>query len=61
MATVAGDERPAPALAQAVLVAAATEALVVEEAGAGAELRVAQRRADVAVARRENSVRKTVK
>lgn len=47
MATVTGDERPAPALTQAVLVTTATQALVVEEAGARAELRVLQRRANV--------------
>lgn len=49
MATVAGDERPAPALPQAVLVTAATQPLIVEDAGAGAELRVPQSRSDVAV------------
>lgn len=49
MATVTGDERPAPALPQAVLVAAATQPLIVEDAGAGAELRVPQSRSDVAV------------
>lgn len=49
MATVAGDERPAPALAHTVLVATATQALVVEEARAGAELRVLQGRADLTV------------
>lgn len=38
MATVTSDERPAPALPQAVLVAAATQPLIVEDAGAGAEL-----------------------
>lgn len=49
MATVSGDERPAPALAHTVLVATATQALVVEEARAGAELRVLQGRADLTV------------
>lgn len=49
MATVTGDERPAPALTQSVLVTAATQTLVVEEAGAGAKLRVLQRRANVPV------------
>lgn len=43
MATVTSDERPAPALTQSVLVTTATQALVVEEAGARAELRVLQR------------------
>lgn len=49
MATVTGDEHPAPALPQAVLVAAATEPLIVEDTGARAELRVPQSRSDVAV------------
>jgi len=49
MATVAGDERPAPAVTQGVLIPAATQTLVVEEAGARAELRVLQRRANVTV------------
>lgn len=49
MATVTGDERPAPALPQTVLVAAATQPLIVEDAGAGAELRVPQSRSDVSV------------
>lgn len=43
MATVTSDERPAPAVTQSVLVTTATQALVVEEAGARAELRVLQR------------------
>lgn len=47
MAAVAGDERSAPAAAQGVLVAAATQALVVEQARAGAGLRVLQSGADV--------------
>ena len=61
MATVTGDERPAPALAQAVLVSTATQALVVEEAGARAELRVLQRRADVAVLKKKNPGRSAVR
>lgn len=51
MATVSGDERPAPALPQTVLVATATQPLVVEDAGAGAELRVAQSRSDFTAAK----------
>lgn len=47
MATVTSDKRPAPALAQTVLIATATQALIMEEAGAGAKLRVLQRCADV--------------
>lgn len=47
MATVTRDERPAPALTQGVLIPAATQALVVKEAGARAKLWVLQRRANV--------------
>lgn len=47
MATVTSDKRPAPAFAQTVLIATATQALIMEEAGAGAKLRVLQRCADV--------------
>lgn len=49
MATVSSDKGPAPAVTQPVFVSAATQALVVEESGAGAELGVFERRADVAV------------
>lgn len=49
MATVTGDEHPASALTQTVLIATATQALVMEEAGARAELRVLQCCANVAV------------
>lgn len=59
MATVSRDERPAPALAQAALVAPATQALVVEEAGTGAELRVLQGRADVAAETETAAVRRS--
>lgn len=47
MATVTGDEGPALAPTESVLVSAATQALVVEEARARAELRLPQRRANV--------------
>lgn len=49
MATVTSDERPAPAVTQTVLITTATQALIVEEAGAGAKLRVLQRCANVTV------------
>lgn len=55
VATVAGDERPALAFTDGVLVPAATQALVVEEAGAGAELRLLQCRADVTVRNKSES------
>jgi len=48
MATVTGDERPAPALTQGLFVTAATQTLVVEEARAGAKLGVLQCGANVA-------------
>ncbi len=57
MATVTSDERPAPALTQTVLIATATEALIVEEAWARAELRVLQRCADVTVRTEKSQVR----
>lgn len=47
MATVTSDKRPAPALAQTVFISTATQALIMEEAGAGAKLRVLQRCANV--------------
>ena len=47
MATVTSDKHSAPALTQGVLVTATTQALIVEEAGSGAELGVLQRRANV--------------
>lgn len=53
MATVSSDESPALALPQTVLVATATQPLVVEDAGAGAKLRVAESRSDVAAAQRQ--------
>lgn len=43
MATVSGDKGPAPAITQPVFITAATQALVVEEPGAGAELGALQR------------------
>lgn len=43
MATVSGDKGPAPAITQPVFITAATQALVVEESGAGAELGAPQR------------------
>lgn len=56
MATVSSDEGPAPAVAQPVFISAATQALVVEESGAGAEGGVFERRADVAVGTKEGGV-----
>lgn len=53
MATVSSDKGPAPAATQPVFVSAATQALIVEESGAGAELGVFERRADVAVGTKE--------
>lgn len=43
MATVSGDKGPAPAITQPVFITAATQALIVEESGAGAELGAPQR------------------
>lgn len=53
MATVSGDESPAPALPQTILVATATQSLIVEDAGAGAELRAVESCSDVAAAERQ--------
>lgn len=49
MATVSSDKGPAPAVTQPVFISAATQALIVEEPGAGAELGVPERCADVTV------------
>lgn len=56
MATITSDKRPAPALTQGVLITAATQSLVVEEAGAWAELWVLQRRANVAVGNKHSGI-----
>lgn len=47
MAAVTGDERPASTLGQSVLISTATQTLIMEEAGAWAELGELQRSADV--------------
>lgn len=56
MATVSSAKGPAPAVTQPVFISAATQALIVEESGAGAELGVFERRADVAVGTKEGGV-----
>lgn len=43
MATVSGDKGPAPAITQPVFITPATQALIVEESRAGAELGAPQR------------------
>lgn len=53
MATVSGDESPAPALPQTVLVATATQPLIVEDARARVKLQVVESRSDVAAAKRQ--------
>lgn len=55
MATVSSDKGPAPAITQPVLITAATQALIVEEPGAGAELGALERGADVAVETEEKA------